>query len=260
MLIHPSFLQAGTVPTKDLLLWFDPTTDTYRTTDAASLQHVLDRATINTDNAGAKINNYVLLNGAAFTILDGAMTCNCDGVDDYIGGDAVDTYVIDEPVTLDLEEDFSWIVWVNFTEANVGASNYVDLIGQGDSALSGQSMSIMSDSEDNRSIQILGPSGDLTKTELGVSEGWNSIAYCKSNESKNVYFNAEYLTGYEPVSGSGFEPTDDNSDVEIGRIKNGTFKYRGVSKKFGPVLVYQKELSQSEVQQAHGAIRNRIRD
>ena len=160
---------------------------------------------------------------------------------------------------MDLEKDFSWIVWVNFVEATVGADSYVDLIGQGDCALSGQSMSIMRDTDDSRSIQILGPSGDLTKTDIGVAEGWNSIAYSKSTGSKKIYLNSKLVAGYTVVSGASFEPTDDNGDVEIGRINNGAFKYRGASKKFGPILVYQKELSQSEVQQAHGAIHSRVR-
>ena len=238
---------AATVPVSNLLLWFDPTDSNQRVPAGAGSKHVVDKATAVADNAGVTQNTYALLNGAAFATVGGVTAVTTDGVNDYIGDDSNDSYTVDRPVVQNLNNAFTWAVWVYPTSG----STYNDLMGQGNGAGTGHYISIMPTSTYNRTVQVVGPNGHWKRSSIGVTlNQWNLIVYTKTSDASTPRTEQMYINNNAATFLSGTGDPDDPSDVSsqtlIGSINYNAAYTRG-TKSFAEVFVYKESLSTTDI-------------
>ena len=219
------------------LLWFDPTDSSQR-----SGLYVLDKAVTVADHAGVKINDYVLLNGAAFATVGGVTAVTADGTNDNVG-----TNVTAVGLVQDLRGAFTWAIWVYPTTR----STYQDLFVQGDGRDGGGTGHYLSISSSSGYIQVVGPNGryKLTVAAVPLNE-WSLIVYSKTSNAsltrdELIYIN-NAATSFTGGVGDPDNPTDNSSKTIIGSIKYTDSYYRG-TKSIAEVFVYETVLSTSQM-------------
>ena len=226
------------------LLWFDPTDSSQR-----SGNYVLDKAVTVADNAGVKINDYVLLNGASFATVGGVTAVTTDGTNDYVGTDGTAVGLVQ-----DLGGAFTWAIWVYPTSRSTNQ----DLLVQGDGGngvgTDGHYMSILASSG---YVQIVGPAGQWDQSAAAVPlNEWSLIVYSKtasSTRNEKIYIN-NTATTLGGGAGNPENPTNNSSKTLIGSITYTSSYYRG-TKSIAEVLVYETVLSTSQMTDLWNATR-----
>jgi len=240
-----------TFPTGNMLLWVDANSGASLNVAGNSSQHFLDMATGIADASGITNNNYVLLNGAYFDSGNSPKFMVVDGVNDYAGWDIFDQYVTDRPVIIDLSSPFTISTWTYYP-ASLSSSSSFYIFGQGDISAGngGFGVGIMPLDTYNRALQIFGPSGAWSKSDIVCPSGtWLHITVTRNSDN--------LVTGYVNrtgvVWGAGVtSPYNQRSPVgkaaffEIGRITSGSATYAGASGRYSAVYCYSGALTSGQ--------------
>jgi hypothetical protein len=104
--------------------------------------------------------------------------------------------------------------------------------------------------------------GSTTKSQgVGISDlpplnEWLSICLIRSGTSYKVYYNTQEKTGNSSIPGN---PQPSISQLRIGADIQGSNSNGHLEGQTGPILIYNRALSASEVLQNYNALKNRFR-